>query len=305
MSVRAVDNRVFLLGLDQLYRRSMKIQERTELLGCARAVAKKLSVPPARGPVEGYYHEDETLTEYFQLMRALQDVPNKRTDEVERTLEFQRLYAITSSPVFGRPQNEDKLLPAGRDALSRALLVERKRGWSMATLVPAAHQAAEETDDYSLVGLAAYVEDPVVLTALRESVVLYAEVITLGALEPPTAVWEVDEVLARRAQRFIDEFNDVVRPRHLLPAANDEYAETFLHAASVESIAGRCVRIGIDVAGPVVRHYHWAIRQKRWDEFEAVEFWDTELWTTQRYLEERVWLRRRSISRFGNDLPVP
>jgi hypothetical protein len=57
-----VDNRVFLLGLDELYRESMKTHERSELLICARETADALSVAPADVPIEGYYTEDEALT---------------------------------------------------------------------------------------------------------------------------------------------------------------------------------------------------------------------------------------------------
>src|ERR671930_658665 len=52
---RVIDNRVFLLGLDALYRGAMKQNEGVELLRCAREVAWSLHVAPANVPVEGYY----------------------------------------------------------------------------------------------------------------------------------------------------------------------------------------------------------------------------------------------------------
>jgi hypothetical protein len=61
-----VDNRVFLLGLDNHYRELMKDHEREELLLCARRVAAALQVKPADVPVEGYYAEHPKLTEYFR-----------------------------------------------------------------------------------------------------------------------------------------------------------------------------------------------------------------------------------------------
>jgi len=57
-----VDNRVFLLGLDQLYRERVKRHESTELLTCARAVAARLNVAPAAVPIEGYYTETKELS---------------------------------------------------------------------------------------------------------------------------------------------------------------------------------------------------------------------------------------------------
>jgi hypothetical protein len=62
---RVVNNRVFLLGLDELYRESMKRHERGELLGCARETTSVLSVTPADVPIEGYYAENEGLTSIF------------------------------------------------------------------------------------------------------------------------------------------------------------------------------------------------------------------------------------------------
>ena len=77
-----VDNRVFLLGLDELYREAMKQHERGELLSCARRVVATLHVAPTNVPAEGYYTEDQRLTEYFGLVRELQQVDESRTSEV-------------------------------------------------------------------------------------------------------------------------------------------------------------------------------------------------------------------------------
>ena len=128
-----VDNRVFLLGLDQLYREAMQPHEGAELLSCARTVAGALSIVivPAPVPVEGYYAEDPHLTEYFNLMRALQDTEENRTAEVAALPEFRRLVQVSSAPLYGRPVQRGKLLPVGRDALSEALWATLPTGpWS-------------------------------------------------------------------------------------------------------------------------------------------------------------------------------
>jgi hypothetical protein len=44
---------------------------------------------------------------------------------------------VTSSPLFGRPRNEDKLLPVGHDAFSAALQKLAPQ-WSIPTLTAAA-----------------------------------------------------------------------------------------------------------------------------------------------------------------------
>jgi hypothetical protein len=49
---RVVNNRVFLLGLDELYREALKRHERVELLHCARETASAVSVAPADGGIQ-------------------------------------------------------------------------------------------------------------------------------------------------------------------------------------------------------------------------------------------------------------
>src|SRR5262245_26915732 len=98
---RVVDNRVFLLGLDAVYRKAMKRHEGDELLGCARVTAEALGVPPADGPVEGYYTETPQLTEYFRLRRALQGIKNSRAPTVDHLAQFRRLKQVCESGLFG------------------------------------------------------------------------------------------------------------------------------------------------------------------------------------------------------------
>lgn len=275
-----IDNRVFLLGLDQLYRDAMKRQERGELLSCARRVTAALGVAPADVPIEGYYGEHPDLTEYFRLMRALQDVSAAARDAVAGLAEFRRLDEVTSAPLFGRAQDVGKLLPVGRDPLSQALS-DTAPDWAAARLTATAATVARDWDDFSLVGLAARWGDAVVLAALRESVVLYAEFMCGGL--PPTYefVWRVDPELTTQAQRFIGCFNALFG--RILPAAVADQAEAFWWACKDNEIVGRCVRLGHDDSTRPVRHYHWAVRPDRVRGPSLHEFWDTDVWTTQRY----------------------
>ena len=272
----------------------MKRAEGGELLTCAREIALTLRVAPANGPVEGYYAETERLTEYFQLMRALQAEPNRRVAEVEQRRAYQRLYEVTSAPLFGRPRHEDKLLPVGRDALTEALETTPRSNLNIPQVTAGAEAVARAMDDYSLVGLAALTKDAVVLTALRESVVLYAEVAFLGsALEPirqePVYEWRVDPELARQANRFIRAFNALFPAGRRLAEAVAKNAEVFWSACDVMGIIGRCVRIGYDDTVSPTKHYHWAIRHAG-RELDVEEFWAAEIWTTERYRQERLHL---------------
>jgi hypothetical protein len=279
---RVVDNRVFLLGLDKFYRDAMKQHERGELLRCSRRVAEALHATPADVPVEGYYAEDESLTEYFCLVRALQDVDESATSLVVSLPEFQRLRDVMSAPLYGPSQRNGKLLPAGRDALSQALR-DTFPDWTLANLTAAAHSTALETDEISLVGLAARVRDAVVLAAVRESVVLHAEMVQGAALHPPRPkyVWEVDDELAEHARRFIDAFNRLFGEE--LPPPDPRQAERYWHAYDGNGILGRCVRLGYDDRVLPIRHYHWGICHVRLGECAVQEFWSPEVWTTTRY----------------------
>lgn len=273
-----VDNRVFLLGLDYLYREAMKRHERGELLACARRVATALGVEAADVPIEGYYVDDAELTAYFRLMRALQNVAGDRRGTVESLAEFRRLQDVTSAPLYGRAQDVGNLLPTGRDPLSQAL-EDTWPDWSVASLTSAASACAHDWDDFSLVGLAARWGDSVVLTALRESVVLYAEAILAGRPPRYEYVWQVDPALAAQASRFIGAFNDLFGDD--LPPADPAEVERYWRASKENDYVGRCVRLGSDDSVQPVRHYHWAI--PRTDRGIVHEFWDTEIWTTDRY----------------------
>ncbi len=281
---RIVDNRTFLLGLDKLYRDAMKQHERGELLQCARRIAAALEVERAAVPVEGYYAEDPQLTEYFLLMRALQAVGEERAPVVLSLPEFQRLRDVTSAPLYGKSIPSDKLLPAGRDALSQALSDTPMFEWSVQRLTDNAYGAAEKMDDFSLVGLAARIRDAVVLTATRESVVLYAEWIVGSAMVAPPRpryVWKVDKQLAEHARRFIDVFATLFGDR--LPPPEPAQAETYWAACESNEMLGRCVRIGCNNTVSPNLQYHWAICRGKHDILRVQEFWHAELWTTKRY----------------------
>lgn len=280
---RVVDDRVFLLGLDHLYREAMKPHESDELLSCARVVSAALGVSPSEGPVEGYYGETPALTEYFQLMRSLQAIADHRRPLVAGSWEFQRLEAVASSRLFGAPGGAGHLLPMGRDSLYKALAAGPMEGWSIEGIVEKARAAAVADDDYSLVGLAALAGDPVVLAATRESTVLYAIAFCASALHPrePKYVWQVSSDLARQAARFVGTFNDLFDEN--LPAPVARHAAEFWSAAEDNEIIGRCVRLAFDDSTHPIRHYHWAIAPGPDGRGQVEEFWDTELWTTSRY----------------------
>lgn len=274
-----VDNRALLVGLDELYRTAVQRHERAELLASARAVTAALRVPAADVPVEGYYADDPGLSDYFRLMRALQEIPEGRSAEVAALPEFRRLLVVSSSPLYGQPAHQGKLLPRGRDALSQALRAAWP-DWTVPILTTCACAAAMAADDVSLVGLAARSKDPLVLTALRESVVLYAEPMVGFAMIPLREfLWRVDDELAVQARRFVDAFNSLFGKSEL-PAPTRRNAQVYWEASAGAEILGRCVRLG---ESNDKRYYHWAICRAPNGELSVQEFWHDEIWTTTRY----------------------
>lgn len=281
-AAQVVDDRVFLLGLDILYTEAIRRHESTELLVCARSVASALCLPQddALGAVaaEGYYAQDAGLGEYFSLVRSFQDVDEARAREVEQLPEFQRLLAVTSSSLYGMPIRKGKLLPVGRDPLSRALH-RTAPDWHAAQLLSEARRLATESDDFSLVGLAAIHGDPVVLTALRESVVLYAETVLITGRSQVEFAWRVSPALAERGARFVRTFNDLFGEN--LPVPIEREAATYWRAHRKNRIEGRCVRLG--TSQPRQLHYHWAVKDGPDGRYALDEFWDKSVWTTDRY----------------------
>jgi hypothetical protein len=273
---RVVDDRVFVLGLDELYRAAIKKHERGELLACARRVAGVLGATPANVPIEGYYAEDDQLSEYFRLMRALQAVSRDVESKVDTLPEFHRLREIASARLYGVPLGSTKLLPVGRDALAFALR-DTYPEWTVEGLTRAAYVRARDSDEISLVALAALTQDSVVLAAVRESVVLYAEQF-LGSGGPPPRpqyVWKVNEELASRAERFVSTFNELFDGE--LPHPGPSQAEHFWLAYQDNEITGRCVCIGSDDTTAPVRYYHWVIECSREGEWTVRAFWDTQI----------------------------
>ena len=274
-----VDDRTFLFGLDELYRTGMKEHERTELLAAARELARRLGVAPSDAPVEGYYAEDKDLSEYFRLMRGLQNVTGEAKATVAHMHDFQRLLEVMLSPIFGEAVFEGKLLPRGRDSMARAM--KATKDWNVNTLTLLAHRLAIESNDYSLTGLACLTADAVVIAALRESAVLYSEPMTLGVGPLPVYLWRVSPEIARRAERFVATFNALFKEE--MPAPTPENADYFGAAALKRSkLSGRCVRLGQNDMVPP-KYYHWAIYTTADERLAVHDFWHRDLWTTARY----------------------
>lgn len=277
---RIVDNRVFLIGLDELYRSAIKKHERGELLDYARQVTGDLSLAAANVPVEGYYKEDALLTAYFRLMRALQGTPESREREITHGRAYSRLKEVTESPIYGVPQDSPYLIKRARDVLYNALEATTDDP-NVEAITSAAYESASTSKEYSLVALGALARDPVVLAALRESVVLYADMVILGVPPEPEYEWQVDQIVEARARHFVETFNNLFAESLPRPCAHN--AARFGGACNLERVVGRCVLIATDDSERTIRYYHWAIDRNGLGNLVVNDFWDTSIWTTERY----------------------
>jgi hypothetical protein len=284
-----VDDRVLVLGLDKFYREAMKRFEVHTLLPCAQVVAQDLQVSAARVPVEGYYHESPELRRYFRLMRALQGEPADRAKAIQNKDAFSILKSVASSPIFGPSAQGDSLLPAGRDPMTQTLESIAPERWRIPDLVERSFRIVMDTHDISLVALACRCRDPVPLCALRESTVLYADVVA-GLADPVEFQydWRVTPELQQAAQEFRRVFAELV-PNDM-PEVIAANAQRFHSASAKNQICGRCVRLGFDPKVTPRKYYHWAIYLKH-DHCEVEDFWSEEVWTTERYQEDMRHVR--------------
>ncbi len=246
---RKVDNRSLVLSLDGKYRSEMMWFEEKKLLPAAKKLTDILNIKPPEVPIEGYYDSSPKLTEYFTIMRALQNLSDEDSRKVNDSDEYQLLFSVTGSPIYGQKNDSGGFFPLMKDPLNLALENTPVENWNAETLVDRAYQFTKETEDCSLVGLGALCRDAILITAFKESTVLYWLEMFGAAqcIEPPRYVyeWNVDKEIEERANRFISHFNELTASD--IPAANSENAEYFyIDPEDAADIRGRCARIGVD-----------------------------------------------------------
>lgn len=285
--VKEINNRNLILALDYLYRENMKFFEVKKLLPAATKLVELLSLSVADVPVEGYYVENEDLTEYFLKVKTLQNCKNGEERRVENEDSYKILSKTLSSEIFGYGQKSG-FFPQRLDSLYYALMDIPVDNWKVLTLTEAAYKFSDKNNDISLVGIAASLRDSVVLTALRESVALYGAVVAGCAMEQPTIryKWNVDPELENKVNQFIDKFNLLTGSS--VKNAKSDNVEYFYEAFEENEIAGRCIFIGFDDRKDPIENYHWAIKYSQTG-FFVDDFWSGEIWTTQRYENEKLY----------------
>jgi len=281
--IRIVDDDTLLLGLDGFFRSGVKQVEADELLACVESVAGDLSLSPSSDPVEGYYNETPELERYFRLMRSLQGVEGVRESEILDTQSLHRLKQIVGSPIFGVGKSDrSKMLPRSMDVLAD-VLENLAPEWRLEEVLESA-QRQVTSDDFSLVGMACRFGAPHVVVALRETVALYASMVGGScSIEVPEYRWEVSGDLELLSNRFIE---TVARDIGFdIPSANSSNVIDYYQQAAKADVVGRCIAIGYNDAVLPIKYYHWAIGIVD-HKITVEEFWDDEIWTTERYSSE-------------------
>lgn len=280
-----VDDRLFVIGLAELYRQAMQDHEETTLLPLAEAACKALALAPATGPVEGYYGESVALARYFRLVRALQqaEMPTAVPEAARDALT--RLHKVHSSPAMGRVEASDRVLPRTASPFGEAL--RTLADWSVDALSRQARQLVE-AGDAGLLAVAASTGDPVALCVARETAALAADVeLAEEDATEPDFVWAVSEPVAAVAGRFVAALARSTGIR--LPEPVSASAHLFGQAAAAADLDGRCILVG-EQSGNPYPFYHWYIARSG-DRDTVRDFWSNQVWTTEslRHMPAADW----------------
>lgn len=267
--VESLSDARFVIGLDELFRESMKAFEVNTLLPLARRVHEKVGGGIPDVPIEGYYTESAELREYFCTVRKLQNTEVEKVP-AEASADLARLSRVLSSRAFGRRRGTTVALPLLTNPLTEALL--RVPEWTIDSLMTASKGALLDTD-VCLVSVAIETGDPVCVCATRETLALE---LLLAAGTTPQARWDVSPAVAERAQKFIDTLQ--ADTNIALPAAVAENASSYWAAAQSAEINGRCIAIGQAEIGSQP-YYHWRI-EGFGASAKVVDFWADHIVTT-------------------------
>lgn len=267
-----VGDRLFVVGLCELFRQEMKVYEATTLLPLAETACRAFGLSPAPVPVEGYYSESQELSRFFRLVRALQVTELRSASPGSAHESVRRLRGVFYSPAMGRAEENGRVLPRNSSPFGEAL--RTTADWSVEGLSLRSQRLVRD-DDAGLVAVASATGDAVAICVARESVALTAEV-ELAEVETPRFTWAVSPRVAEIAGRFVSALAEVTGL--VLPAARPSSAGIYGQAARDADLINRCILVGErpDVAYPL---YHWYIEASK-GEPRVKDFWSTALWTT-------------------------
>jgi hypothetical protein len=273
-----------ILGLDSFYRNQMKEYETKVLLPLIIQIFQKLNISQKEYPIEGYYYESDELKNYFNYIKTLQQVSIKRKEDLQDMSGYKKLTELFCSGLYGKYEYKDNILPQTKDPIYYALESLPIEKWNVENIMNTANTIINDTDNTTIVGLGVLLKNPIIVTALRESVVLYSDFYCTGAPDFSIKyinkyIWNVSKEIENLANKIIEIFNEICP--YKIPKAIEKNAEIYYDEFTSNPIDLRCVRIGHDNFSG--RNFHWAIKNQEYltSNYKFIEFWDTKLWTTE------------------------
>ncbi|MBI5064940.1 hypothetical protein HZA97_01775 [Candidatus Woesearchaeota archaeon] len=298
-----VDDLTYFRALDYSVREAMKAFE-TSLVEAAEQTVSDIEAKVGSYPVEGYYHETENLTRYFNAIRTLQDPVNfseKVTDNIKL---FNKIY---THPVFGLKQAMPTAL--NKDAywkdhepvvvspvIDPVTIATQKTypSWTFDTIMTAIEGQELGT---CLVGLAALVDqnnkvdgkyNPVATTWARETTVLSAAKFVARSCMPskPTIDWQVSKEVEEYGTKVLAGYADLIENNSLTRNVRRPYEvneKTISALLSNSENPRRCVHLCTD---DKKNHYHWAVAVDNNGKYRVVDFYAKKIVTTKEYQKD-------------------
>jgi len=273
----------FIIGLDSFYREKMKKYEVKILLPLIKEIFQNIDIQKKNFPIEGYYYENEDLTEYFNYVKTLKTLNNDYKPKIENMQGYKKLLNILCSGLYGNYYFNESILPITKDPIYRTLENLSFDNWKSEKIIKTAFSIIKEENDFSIISLGIIKKDPIILTALRESVALYSDIF-VGSAPNLTVkyeykyIWNVSNEIQNKANNIIEIFNGICP--YKIPIAEEKNVKKYYDEYVSNPINIRCIRIGIDNIG---KNYHWAIINTDYlkRNYKFKEFWDSKFWTTE------------------------
>jgi len=301
-----VDNLQYFRAVDSEVRKHMKRFE-AGLLPIARQAVKDAGFPVKDVPIEGYYHENPELREYFTLIRTLQD---NFTKKITPTIE--KLHDVYTHPIFGLGQGrptaisdrDNKKVMYPNEPYSTVSQVADPVSVASMKIMPnwTIERIMAEVDKLNLgtclVGLALLVDtespsNPLATCMACETTVLSRmKAIARGASPMPEVEWRVSREVEEYGERVIKGYNDLFK-NYAASGLEAEKVTPKNAALILENVPPleRCVNINID-ATRIDGYYHWAIEHDG-ERHVVLEFWSSHIVTT------KDWQRNRSAVEYN------
>jgi hypothetical protein len=285
-----------ILGLDSFYREQMQQYETKQLLPLVIELFEKLGVSPKKYPMEGYYYKSEKLKNYFNYIKTLREVSIKHKDDVQNMLGYKKLTELFCSGLYGKYEYDDKILPNVKDPIYYALESLSVENWNVKNILNTAHTIINDTNNTTIIGLGIIIKNPVIVTALRETAVLYADILCAGVPDFTIKyinkyIWNVSKEIEHLANIIIETFNGICP--YKIPLAIEKNAKKYYDRFMSNPFDLRCVRIGYDAFSG--KNYHWAIKNQEYltNNYKFAEFWDEKHWTTE--IAKNDWYRKGEL----------